>query len=143
MPTRLEECISSAGRLASPVIGVVAGSGQMAQSAVEAGADFLFVLNSGLYRSQGAGSLAGLLPYGNANRQTLELLMTHVLPRAHKVPIIAGVLASDPEIDLREHLATLRGLGVAGVTNWPAADFVDGRYREALEAEGLGSSTLR
>jgi DNA-binding NtrC family response regulator/predicted TIM-barrel enzyme len=139
MRARFEEWISSAGRLVAPVVGVVTGSGQVAQSAVEAGADFLLVLNSGLYRSQGAGSLASFLPYGNANRQTLELLTTHVLPRAHDVPVVAGVLASDPEIDLGEHLATLKGLGVAGVTNWPAVDFVDGRYREALEAEGLGS----
>ena len=49
------------GVRATPVVGVVTGSGQVAQSAVEAGADFLLVLNSGLYRSQGAGSLAAFL----------------------------------------------------------------------------------
>ena len=66
MRARFEEWISSAGRLVTPVLGVVTGSGQVAQSAVEAGADFLLVLNSGLYRSQGAGSLASFLPYGNS-----------------------------------------------------------------------------
>jgi two-component system response regulator HydG len=138
---RLTELTASAGRLASPVVGVVAGSGQVARSAVEAGADLLLVLNSGLYRSLGAGSLAGFLPYGNANGQTFELLKNHVLPRACGVPVIAGVLASDPAIELADHLAALKGLGVAGVTNWPAVDFLDGRFRHALEAEGLGSET--
>jgi DNA-binding NtrC family response regulator/predicted TIM-barrel enzyme len=136
---RLSEMIALAGRLSTPLVGVVAGSGQVARAAVEAGADLLLVLNSGLYRSQGTGSLAGFLPFGNANRQTLDLLTAHVLPRAGGVPVIAGVLAGDPELSLADHLATLKAMGVAGVTNWPAVDFVDGRFRAALEAEGLGS----
>src|SRR5262249_58618836 len=103
MGDRLAELTASAGRLATPVVGVVAGSGQVARSAVEAGADLLLALNSGLYRSLGSGSLAGFLPYGNANRQTLELLTNHIVPQARGVPIIAGVLASDPELDLAGH----------------------------------------
>ena len=65
---------------------VVAGSGQVAHTAVGAGADLLVVLNAGLYRTLGCGSLASFLPYGNANEQTVELLTRHVLPAGRADP---------------------------------------------------------
>lgn len=64
----------------TPFIAVAVGSGQLARYAVEAGADMLLVLNAGLYRNLGAGSLAAFLPFGNANDQTERLLVDHVLP---------------------------------------------------------------
>jgi two-component system response regulator HydG len=122
----------------SPVLAVSAGSGQIAQYAVEAGADVLFALNAGLYRSLGHGSLASLLAYGNANEQTNELLRRHILPNAAGLPVIAGVMASDPTIDLDSWLARLRRMGVHGVTNWPTVGFIGGKIRAAFEADGLG-----
>jgi two-component system response regulator HydG len=120
-----------------PVVAVVAGSGQVAQTAVRAGADLLLALNAGLYRTLGWGSLASFLPYGNANEQTEQLLREHILPRAGRVPVVAGLFGADPTLDLAEHLGRLQKLGVCGVTNWPSLGFVDGRFREALEAEGF------
>lgn len=102
-----------------------------------AGADLLLALNAGLYRTLGYGSLASFLPYGNANAQTLELLRHDVLPRAGRTPVVAGVFGADPTLNLAEHLAQLRALGVCGVTNWPSLGFVDGQFREALEQEGF------
>jgi DNA-binding NtrC family response regulator/predicted TIM-barrel enzyme len=122
-----------------PVVAVVAGSGLVASCAVEAGADILMVLNAGLYRSLGAGSLAAFLPYGNANDQTETLLREQILPRAKGVPIVAGVFAADETVGLETRLRRLRGLGVEGVVNWPAIGFLDGRFREAVEEEGLGT----
>jgi two-component system response regulator HydG len=121
----------------SPIVGVVAGSGQIALCATRAEADFIMVLNAGLYRTLGAGSLASFLPYGNANEQTLHLLREEILPQAGSIPIVAGVFAADPEIDLDRHLRHLRDLGVAGVTNWPALGFIDGAFREAIAQEGI------
>ena len=121
-----------------PIIAVAAGSGQVVRCAVAAGADLLMVLNASLYRHLGLGSLAAFMPYGNANRQTERLLLEQVLPQAGAVPIMAGVLANDPAVDLDEHLGRLRDLGVAAVTNWPAVGFIDGRFRAALEADGRG-----
>ncbi len=105
---------------------------------MDAGADFLFVLNAGAYRSLGTGSLASFLPYGNANDQTESLLREHILPSCGSLPVVAGVLASDPTRPLEDRLKTLRELGVAGITNWPAVGFVDGEFRQIMEAEGVG-----
>jgi two-component system response regulator HydG len=123
---------------ASPLIGVVAGSGLVAAGARDAGADLLFALNAGLYRNLGCGSFAAFLPYGNANDQTEVLLREHLLPRRGGLPVVAGMLVNDPACPLEVRLERLARLGVEGVTNWPAVGFVDGRFRAILEAEGYG-----
>ncbi len=120
---------------------VSAGSGQIAQYAVEAGADLLLALNAGLYRGLGRGSLASLMAYGNANAQTEALLTQHILPNASARPVVAGVMASDPTMDLEAQLERLSRLGVQGITNWPTVGFVDGKTREAFEEDGLGIAT--
>lgn len=122
----------------SPVLAVSAGSGQIAHYVQEGGADVLLALNAGLYRSLGHGSLASFLAYGNANQQTESLLRQHILPNAGGLPVVAGVMASDPTVDMDERLAALRRMGVEGVTNWPTIGFMDGKIREAFEDEGLG-----
>jgi DNA-binding NtrC family response regulator/predicted TIM-barrel enzyme len=122
----------------APVLAISVGSGQIAQYAVEAGADALLALNAGTYRGLGRGSLASLLAYGNANEQTEELLTRHILPNSRAVPVFAGVMASDPTMDLVARLERLRRLGVQGITNWPTMGFVDGKIREAFEEDGLG-----
>lgn len=120
------------------LLAVVAGSGQIARCAVEAGADFLLVLSAGAYRTLGAGSLASFLAYGNANDQTEALLRQQILPTCGTLPVVAGVFASDPTLSLEQRFAVLRSLGVSGITNWPAVGFVDGVMRRAMEAEGAG-----
>ena len=121
-----------------PVLAVVAGSGQVARSAAEAGADYLFALNAGVYRNQGQGSLPAFLPFGNANAQTLELLRGHILPVAGGLPVVAGVQAGDASHPVKESLAAYRLLGVHGIANWPAAGFLDGSLRAAWERAGHG-----
>lgn len=125
----------------APILAVSAGSGQIAQYAVEAGADLLLALNAGLYRSLGHGSLASLLSYGNANDQTDELLRRHILPNAAGLPVVAGVMGSDPTIDIDARIAELQRLGVQGVTNWPTVGFIDGKIRAAFDEDGIGLST--
>jgi DNA-binding NtrC family response regulator/predicted TIM-barrel enzyme len=137
---KLQHLFQSDSPRNQPVLAVVAGSGLVASCAVEAGADLLLVLNAGLYRNLGTGSLAAFLPYGNANDQTESLLREQVLPRAQGVPVVAGVFAADETIRLETRLKRLNALGVAGVVNWPAIGFLDGRFRESVEAEGLGTA---
>ena len=121
-----------------PVLAISVGSGQIAQYAVDAGVDALLALNAGSYRGLGRGSLASLLAYGNANEQTEELLTRHILPNSGSVPVFAGVMATDPTMDLVARLERLRRLGVQGITNWPTMGFVDGKIREAFEEDDLG-----
>jgi len=137
MPFTLRELVTQRERR-GPVIAVVAGSGQVARYAAEAGADFLLALNAGLYRNLGTGSLASFLPYGNANDQTTALLREHILPHARGLPTVAGVLASDPTRSVQTVLHRLLSLGVHGVVNWPAVGLADGQFRRCMEAEGMG-----
>ena len=110
--------------LTKPIIAVVAGSGLVVKQSVEAGADLLLSLNAGVYRNLGQGSLASFLPFANANEQTEDLLLHHILPSAASVPVIAGILADDPFHPVEERLQRYRALGIHGITNWPASGFL-------------------
>ena len=113
------------------------GSGLIAATAAAAGADIFFVFSAGAYRSSGVGSLASFLPYGNANDMTEELLCRQVLPHSGEVPVVAGVMASDPVGSVSARLHTLSRLGVNAVTNWPATGLTDGTMRRMLAENGL------
>ena len=67
---RLRETISS-GRI---VLGAGAGVGLSAKFIEKGGADLIVLYNSGRFRMAGRGSLAGLMPYGDANAIVLEMV---------------------------------------------------------------------
>jgi DNA-binding NtrC family response regulator/predicted TIM-barrel enzyme len=120
-----------------PLIFVIPGSGLTARHAVEGGAQFLMILNAGLYRMAGVGSLGSFLPYGNANDQTEQLLRNQILPRVRNVPLVAGVMANDPTMPLARRFNRLSELGITGIVNWPATGLVDGAYGQALAEAGF------
>ncbi|MBP2476950.1 putative TIM-barrel enzyme [Crossiella equi] len=120
-----------------PVIGAGAGNGLSAKCAEEGGADLLIVYNSGRYRMNGRGSLAGLMPYGDANAIVLE--MGHeVLPVVRRTPVLAGVCGTDPFRVMPHFLDQLAALGFAGVQNFPTVGLIDGVFRANLEETGMG-----
>jgi two-component system response regulator HydG len=122
-----------------PLLAVAAGSGQVARSAADAGADFLLALNAGVYRNLGHGSLPAFLPFGDTNAQTLKLLREHILPAAaHRIPVVAGAMPGDPAFPPSALWEAYRSLGVRGVCNWPASGFLDGALRTAWERAGRG-----
>lgn len=127
-------------KFSSPLISVVAGSGQITKSVVASGVDIIIALNAGFYRNIGLGSLAAFMPYGNANDQTEELLRNQILPHRKSTPVIAGMFAGDPNQPIKHRLENLKDLGVEGITNWPAIGFVDGVFRAHLENQGAGIS---
>ena len=56
------------------VLGAGAGIGLSAKFIEKGGADLIVLYNSGRFRMAGRGSLAGLMPYGDANAIVLEMV---------------------------------------------------------------------
>src|SRR6266851_2943628 len=78
-----------------PIIGGGAGTGLSAKCEEAGGIDLIVIYNSGRYRMAGHGSLAGLMPYGNAN-QIVKEMAHEVLTAVRHTPVLAGVCATDP-----------------------------------------------
>ncbi|KAK6434980.1 ToMV susceptible protein tm-1(GCR26) [Oleoguttula sp. CCFEE 5521] len=119
------------------LVGAGAGIGLTAKFAEAGGIDLLIIYNSGRFRMAGRGSLAGLMPYSNANNVVLEMA-NEVLPVVSHTPVIAGVCASDPFRDIPRFLRQLKDLGFAGVQNFPTVGLIDGNFRANLEETGMG-----
>ena len=120
-----------------PILGAGAGTGISAKCAETAGADLIIIYNSGRYRMAGRGSLAGLMPYGDANAIVLEMAR-EVLPVVHQTPVLAGVCGTDPFRVMDRFLRDLKQLGFSGVQNFPTVGLIDGQFRESLEETGMG-----
>ncbi|PKW26579.1 phosphoenolpyruvate hydrolase family protein [Phycicoccus duodecadis] len=120
-----------------PIIGGGAGTGISAKWEEAGGIDLIVVYNSGRYRMAGHGSLAGLLAYGNANDVVVELA-DEVLSVVRDTPVLAGVNGTDPFMDTERFLEQLRGLGFAGIQNFPTVGLIDGTFRANLEETGMG-----
>ncbi len=124
-------------REGAPLLGVGAGTGISAKFAEAGGADLIIIYNSGRYRMAGRGSLAGLLPYGDANQIVVEMA-AEVLPVVKSTPVLAGVCGTDPFRRMEVFLPQLQQLGFAGVQNFPTVGLFDGAFRQNLEETGMG-----
>jgi predicted TIM-barrel enzyme len=120
-----------------PIIGAGAGTGLSAKCAEAGGGDLIIIYNSGRYRMAGRGSLAGLMPYGDANAIVVEMA-AEVLPVVERTPVLAGVCGTDPFRLMPVFLRQLRELGFAGVQNFPTVGLIDGTFRQSLEETGMG-----
>jgi predicted TIM-barrel enzyme len=120
-----------------PIIGAGAGTGLSAKCAEAGGCDLIIIYNSGRYRMAGRGSLAGLMPYGDANAIVVEMA-AEVLPVVKDTPVLAGVCGTDPFRQMPVFLRQLKELGFAGVQNFPTVGLMDGTYRQGLEETGMG-----
>ncbi|GIV62967.1 MAG: hypothetical protein KatS3mg045_0306 [Bellilinea sp.] len=119
------------------IVGAGAGTGISAKFAEAGGADIIIIYNSGRYRMAGRGSLAGLLPYGDANQIVVEMA-SEVLPVVKHTPVLAGVCGTDPFRLMPVFLKQLREIGFSGVQNFPTVGLIDGNFRANLEATGMG-----
>ncbi|XP_025813733.1 uncharacterized protein LOC112891048 isoform X3 [Panicum hallii] len=122
-----------------PVIGAGAGTGISAKFEEAGGVDLIVVYNSGRFRMAGRGSLAGLLPFADANAIVLEMA-NEVLPVVKGVPVLAGVCATDPFRRMEYFLKQLENIGFCGVQNFPTVGLFDGNFRQNLEETGMGYS---
>ncbi|KOY60308.1 hypothetical protein AM629_20125 [Photorhabdus heterorhabditis] len=119
------------------IIGASAGSGLSARCEEAGGADLIIVYNSGRFRMAGRGSLAGLMPYGNANEIVREM-GNEILPIIKETPVLAGVCGTDPFCNLSLFLDELKAQGFAGIQNFPTVGLIDGKFRKNLEETGMG-----
>ena len=124
----------SAGR---PIIGGGAGTGLSAKMSEAGGIDLLVIYNSGRFRMAGRGSLAGMMPYGDANAITIDMAR-EVLPVVRHTPVLAGVCGTDPFRMMKLFLREIDALGFSGVQNFPTVGLFDGLMRVNLEETGMG-----
>lgn len=76
-PSNREEILANLRRTIENgelIVGAGAGIGLSAKFIEQGGGDLIIIYNSGRYRMAGRGSLAGLMPYGNANDVVLEMV---------------------------------------------------------------------
>lgn len=121
-----------------PLVMTGAGSGICAKFIERGGVDILGIYNTGYFRMQGYGSLAGMLPITDANELVFRTARQEVLPQVREVPVVVGVNGVDPLRDMRLFLEDLRRIGVSGVHNFPTVAWFDGEFRRTLESTGLG-----
>ena len=120
-----------------PIIGAGAGTGISAKFAEKGGVDIIIIYNSGRYRMAGRGSLAGLLPYGDANAVMMEM-GGEVLPVVKNTPVLAGVCGTDPFRLMNVFLREVKAKGFDGVQNFPTVGLFEGVFRQNLEETGMG-----
>ena len=113
-----------------PIIGAGAGTGISAKFAERGGVDLVIIYNSGRFRMAGRGSLAGLLPYGDANAIVVDMAR-EVLPVVRDIPVLAGVCGTDPFRLMPVFLRELKAMGFDGVQNFPTV----GPHRRRVPAE--------
>jgi predicted TIM-barrel enzyme len=130
---RLRATLADGGTL----IGAGAGTGLSAKCAEAGGADLIIIYNSGRYRMAGRGSLAGMMPYGDANAIVMEMA-GEVLPVVERTPVLAGVCGTDPFRLMDRFLGQVADAGFAGVQNFPTVGLIDGVFRANLEETGMG-----
>jgi len=116
----------------TPILGAGAGTGISAKFAERGGTDIIIIYNSGRYRMGGRGSLAGLLPYGDANAIVVDMAR-EVLPVVEDTPVLAGVCGTDPFRLMPAFLRELKEMGFDGVQNFPTVGLIDGTFRQNLE----------
>jgi predicted TIM-barrel enzyme len=95
------------------------------------------IYNSGRFRMGGRGSLAGMMPYGDANAIVMDMAR-EVLPVVAKTPVLAGVCGTDPFRVMRHFLEEVRRAGFSGVQNFPTVGLIDGVFRQNLEETEMG-----
>src|SRR6202451_2796830 len=120
-----------------PIIGGGAGTGLSAKLEEAGGIDLIVIYNSGRFRMGGRGSLAGMMPYGDANAIVMDMAR-EVLPVVKHTPVLAGVCGTDPFRLMKRFLRDVQEAGFSGVQNFPTVGLIDGVFRQNLEETDMG-----
>ena len=117
-----------------PILGGGAVTGLSAKLEEAGGIDLIVIYNSGRFRMGGRGSLAGMMPYGDANAIVMDMAR-EVLPVATRTPVLAGVCGTDPFRLMPLFLKEVQATGFSGVQNFPTVGLYDGNFRVGLEVD--------
>jgi predicted TIM-barrel enzyme len=131
------ERLAAARSRGEPLVFGGAGIGLVAKAADRAGIDVLMAYNTGPFRMDGHGSLAGYLAYGDANAVTLEL-GRRLLPVIEQTPVVGGIGAADPYRDIARLVDEYVAAGFSGITNVPTAGLYGGDFRRHIDVTDLG-----
>jgi predicted TIM-barrel enzyme len=121
-----------------PLVMTGAGNGIAAKFIERGGIDIIGVYNTGYFRMQGYGSLAGMLPMADANEMVYQMGKREVLPQVKEAPVIVGLNGVDVLRDMRLLLEDCKHIGFSGVHNFPTVAWFNGDFRKTLEGTGLG-----
>ncbi|MCB0069006.1 MAG: phosphoenolpyruvate hydrolase family protein, partial [Caldilineaceae bacterium] len=126
------EAIDAKVAAGEAIVGGGAGTGISAKLEEAGGIDLIVIYNSGRFRMAGRGSLAGMMPYGDANAIVMDMAR-EVLPVVRRTPVLAGVCGTDPFRTMPEFLREVAAAGFSGVQNFPTVGLIDGVFRQNLE----------
>ena len=84
----------------------------------------------------GKSSLAAYLSHVNSNDLVMDFAVKELIPTITNTPIVFGLNATDPLIDLYSYIKSLKDIGFIGINNYPTVGLFDGKFKEALEEEG-------
>ena len=99
--------------------------------------DLAFLISASRFRQMGVNSLAATMPYGNANEIVFQFSTREILTQKPKIPLIFGLCATDPTIDMDAYLEKLKEHGFSGICNIPSVIIVDGKLGSAMSASGF------
>jgi predicted TIM-barrel enzyme len=115
-----------------------AGTGISAKFIEKGGADMIIIYASGRFRMAGAGSIAGMMAYGDANAIAMDIGEHEVLPVVEEIPVICGIHASDPRRRMWHWLQQVKAMGFSGINNFPTHTIIDGQFGQSLEETNMG-----
>ncbi|KAN0077142.1 Pyruvate/Phosphoenolpyruvate kinase-like domain containing protein [Tylopilus felleus] len=100
-------------RRGEAIVGGGARVGLSAKTQEAGGVDLVILYNSGRYRMADRGSLAGLMPYGDASGIMLEMAR-ETLTVVKNTPVLAGICGTDPFRDMSRLLPEVKDSGFTG-----------------------------
>lgn len=119
-----------------PIIIPGVGIGIAAKFAEQGGADMIGLFNSG-YLGLDRVEATSLMPYGNAN-DIMMSLGDRISPVIDDLPMLGGIIASDPTREMGPFLKIMQFKGFSAVVNFPSAGYARGQHRRNLERNNYG-----
>ena len=138
VPTALDAAPRARSRRGRPIIGAGAGTGLSAKCAEAGGIDLIIIYNSGRYRMAGRGSLAGLLPYGDANQIVVEMAARGAARRRRHAGAGRGLRHRPVPAHARVPRRARRPWASPASRTSPPSACIDGVFRQNLEETGMG-----